>query len=162
MPGEDGLWSSEQLKIIHDGSEAERAEKIERLIAKDHYALNKLRVCIDNQGGDYNCGKCWKCIRTMVTLKILNKLKNSKSFPNSLPGNYSNSLRTYYQSSLKFTRENHKLAQKYNDMRMEKVLSREIRMGELDLVRDKRPIYFLFNEMLYYYWWKALKRIGIS
>ncbi len=161
-PLTDGLWSSGQVKIIHDGAEAERAEKIERLITKDDYALNKLRVCIDNEGGDYNCGKCWKCIRTMITLKILGKLKNSNSFPDALPDNYTNSLRTYYQSSLKFTMENYKLAQKYTDKQMEQVLGREIRLGKLDLIRDKMPIYFLFNEMLYYYWWKALKKLGVS
>ena len=161
-PLTDRLWSNGQVKIIHDGAEAERAEKIETLIVKNTIALNKLRVCVDNAGGDYNCGKCWKCLQTMVTLKIVGKLKNSKSFPDELPENSSNSMQIYNHSSLKFTMENLKLAQKYNDKQMEKVLSREIRFGKLDLLRDKRPIYFLFNEMLYYYWWKILKKSGVS
>lgn len=161
-PLTDGLWSNEHTKIIHDGSEVERAEKIERLIMKDAFALNKLRVCVDNDGGDYNCGKCWKCVRTMVTLKILGCLKKSGSFPDTLPPGYTNSLRTYLQSSLKFTKENLNLARRYNDKELEELLNREIRIGKLDLIRDNRSIYFICNEMFYYYWWKLMKKLGFS
>jgi len=161
-PLTDGLWSNEHTKIIHDGCEVERAEKIEKLIMKDAFALNKLRVCIDNDGGDYNCGKCWKCVRTMVTLKILGCLKNSGSFPDDLPAKYSLYLRTYNKSSLKFTQENLKLAIYYEDKEMEDLLNREIRIGKLDIMRDNKPIHFVFFEMLYYYRWKLLKRLGVS
>jgi hypothetical protein len=66
-PHIDPLWSTETLQFIHD-SPITRLEKL-RTIGEDTFALNLLRVCY--QGGEYNCSKCEKCVRTMISLRLL-------------------------------------------------------------------------------------------
>ena len=47
------------------GCEASRLDKLE-LVAAEPAARHWLRVCWENRGGAYNCGRCEKCLRTMV------------------------------------------------------------------------------------------------
>lgn len=79
----DPLWSSENLEFIHDGCEATRVNKV-ALIAQYDIALNTLRVCWTNPDSVYNCGKCEKCIRTMINLKINNALSRCTTFSEEL------------------------------------------------------------------------------
>lgn len=67
-PLTDPLYSNECVRIIHDGAEARRVEKT-RKIVECALALANLRVCFDNI--NTNCGKCPKCLRTMIALKLL-------------------------------------------------------------------------------------------
>lgn len=67
-PLTDPLYSNECVQIIHDGAEARRVEKT-RKIVESEAALANLRVCFDDMNA--NCGKCAKCIRTMIALKLL-------------------------------------------------------------------------------------------
>lgn len=157
----DHLWSTEQTQIIHDGAEKERAQKIADLIVKDNFALNNLRVCVDNDGGIHNCGKCGKCIRTMVTLEIIGLLKNSEIFPQKLPANFVRQLHTFIPDSLEFTKENLKLAKKYGRTDIEKTLEREIRLGNLEILRRDKSVGFVFRETVYYYYIKILKKLGL-
>jgi len=80
----DPLWSTEALAIVHDGAEATRIEKIRDWIAKSDVALRHLRVCWENRDGDYNCGKCEKCVRTMVNLELTGVLGKCRSFARPL------------------------------------------------------------------------------
>lgn len=155
----DYLWSNEHVSIVHDGAETQRARKIANVIAHDAFALNNLRVCVNNEGGNYNCGRCWKCIRTMVTLKIINRLNDASSFPHELPVHFNRELRTYKIGSMKFTMENLKLAREYGDKEMERTLLREIRIGKLDLFREGKPFRHLMAEMIYYTLIKAGRRL---
>jgi len=157
----DHLWSTEQTQIIHDGAEKERAEKIADSIVNDNFALNNLRVCVDNDGGIHNCGKCGKCIRTMVTLEILGLLKNSEIFPHKLPDEFAIQLNTFIPDSLEFTKENLKLAKKYGRKDIEKILEREIRLGNLEILRRDKSVGFVFRETVYYYYIKFLKKLGV-
>jgi hypothetical protein len=77
----DELWSTERLEVVHDGCEARRVDKIERLVAWAPLALEHLRVCLDNQGGAFNCGRCRKCVRTMIALDLLGALPRARTFP---------------------------------------------------------------------------------
>ena len=67
-PLTDGLWSTEGTEVIHDGAESGRTEKLRRVAACPD-ALQLLRVCWQDAG--YNCGRCEKCLRTMVSLRLL-------------------------------------------------------------------------------------------
>jgi hypothetical protein len=80
----DPLWETEALAVVHDGCEALRVEKIEALLGEPT-ALEGLRVCLDNDGGPSNCGRCRKCVRTMLALDILDALPRAKGFPAALP-----------------------------------------------------------------------------
>lgn len=77
----DELFSTESLQVVHDGAEALRPEKLERIVHWEReLVLSHLRVCIMNSGGDYNCGHCYKCVRTAVALQILGALDDAKMF----------------------------------------------------------------------------------
>jgi len=157
----DHLWSTEQTRIIHDGAEKERARKITDLIAYDSFALNNLRVCTNNQGGIHNCGVCPKCIRTMITLEILGLLESSAIFPEKLPRHYRRQLNTFIPDSLEFTRENLNLALENNRKDISRILQREIRIGKLDYLRKGGSLDFVFREVIFYYWIKFLRKLGI-
>jgi hypothetical protein len=79
----DPLWSSESLQFTHDGCEATRVEKVS-LIAKYDIALQTLRVCWENPNSSYNCGRCEKCLRTMINLKVNNALDRCTTFDKEL------------------------------------------------------------------------------
>ena len=81
----DPLWSSERLDVIHHGAEARRVDKIAAILAEWTSALPLLRVCLKNSGGNFNCGRCRKCLRTMVALQMLGALGKAGSFPGELP-----------------------------------------------------------------------------
>jgi hypothetical protein len=53
-----------------------------RLLAQFPEVLSRLRVCWANLG-DYNCGHCEKCIRTMLGLKALG-IDRCEAFPGTL------------------------------------------------------------------------------
>ena len=82
-PAIDPLWSTEGLEFVHDGSEAARPEKV-RFIASSPAALRSLRVCWENREGAYNCGKCEKCLRTMMDLFLCGALERAEVFPKTI------------------------------------------------------------------------------
>lgn len=78
----DPLWSTETLTIVHDLDVKTRQQKIQDFIAPSPLALENLRVCWRNLS--YNCGKCDKCLSTMIDLRIAGVLEKSKTFPTIL------------------------------------------------------------------------------
>jgi hypothetical protein len=79
----DHLWNSETLSFVHDGCEAGRIDKL-RLIATSEHAMKSLRVCWKNRFGPYNCCKCEKCIRTMISLQAIGQLDRCTTFNTEL------------------------------------------------------------------------------
>ena len=77
----DEMYSTENLAIVHDGAEVSRAEKLALAVEWNReLVLDNLRVCIRNQGGDFNCGKCRKCVRTDIPLKIIGAWDDARTF----------------------------------------------------------------------------------
>jgi len=76
----DPLWSTETLEIVHDGGET-RVDKL-RVLAQYPDFLRQLRVCWENLG-TYNCGRCEKCIRTMLGLLAVG-VNRCAAFPDTL------------------------------------------------------------------------------
>ncbi len=64
-------FSTSQLKIISSGSEGDRNDKI-NFIADKPIAQKYLHVCLKR--GERNCGRCDKCLRTLIALDAINKL----------------------------------------------------------------------------------------
>jgi hypothetical protein len=77
----DPLYSTETLSLIHDGANATRVEKV-AAIAENRVVQRTLRVC--NKGGAYNCGRCEKCLRTMINLRIAGALDKIVTFDRHL------------------------------------------------------------------------------
>jgi hypothetical protein len=121
----DELWSNEQTTVRCDGAEASRAEKIERIVAADPVAHRYLRVCTHNDGGGFNCGRCAKCIRTMVALRACGQLEHMQTFPKQLPPEIGKLLRN---DALSFVEENLGLFERTGrDPALRALLEREIR-----------------------------------
>jgi hypothetical protein len=76
----DPLWSTEAVQIVHDGVET-RMNKL-RVVVQHPEVLSRLRVCWENQG-NYNCGRCEKCVRTMLALRALG-VDHCAAFPYTL------------------------------------------------------------------------------
>jgi len=79
----DPLWGSEDVELVHDGCESSRIEKV-ALLASQPAAQAHLRVCLVNWDGSYNCGRCEKCLRTMVAMEALGVLDRFPTFPNQV------------------------------------------------------------------------------
>lgn len=79
----DQLWSTEQLEIVDDGGRFSRMERLER-IAGNPVVQRTLRVCCENRGGAYNCGRCRKCLMTMCGLEALGIRHQVETFPADL------------------------------------------------------------------------------
>jgi hypothetical protein len=79
----DPLWSTESVLFVHDGCEADRAEKT-AAIAEDDLALSVLRVCWENRNGAHNCGECEKCLHTMITMELIGAFKRCRTFDHPL------------------------------------------------------------------------------
>lgn len=81
-PALDPLWSTEVLEFIHDGADAVRHEKL-RAVAEDVLGQRELRVCLQSMNGldVYNCGRCEKCLVTMLALQLQGLLAGVTTFP---------------------------------------------------------------------------------
>jgi hypothetical protein len=79
----DMHFSSEDMRIVHDGFTLTRHEKLKHVVGLD-VALQHIRVC--NRFRRYrkdivNCGECEKCVRTMLGLLALGALDKTDAFP---------------------------------------------------------------------------------
>lgn len=74
--------STENTEVLLDG-QIHRAEKVAYL-CQQPVTYSTLRVCWEHPDGIMNCGKCEKCIRTMVELELAGGLKDYKTFKSKL------------------------------------------------------------------------------
>ena len=79
-PELDPLWSTETTEIVHDGIDATRAQKVSTQVAHSDLALRTLRVCFEPEQQPLNCGRCGKCIQTMIILHNAGVLDSCTSF----------------------------------------------------------------------------------
>lgn len=82
-PRLDPNFGSVDLRIRHDGITLTRFQRTE-LIAGWDAAIRHLRVCnqFRSYGQDmFNCGRCEKCVRTMLALLSLGVLHKTDAFP---------------------------------------------------------------------------------
>lgn len=121
----DPLWGTESLKIVHDGNEAGRIEKL-ALIAQSDIALRTLRVCLDRTDGAYNCGHCEKCIRTMINLHLSGVPPHSTTFSRELDLDAVANLVLEDEHALIFARENLRAAEAKEDKELAKALQQAI------------------------------------
>ena len=78
----DPLYSTTELQIRHENAALSRLEKT-KLVGEWDVALKQLRVCNEKasyQNGNYNCGRCEKCVRTMTAFLALGMLDRIATF----------------------------------------------------------------------------------
>jgi hypothetical protein len=77
----DPEYSDERLTIVHDACSAMRPDKT-LYLANEPLALKYLRVCPGRKNdGNYNCCRCEKCVRTMVSFHAIGVLDKTSAFP---------------------------------------------------------------------------------
>lgn len=69
-PMTDRLCSTASMAVNIDGCEASRSEKVDWLV-RNTSATDHLRVCWQGPTLDRNCGRCEKCVRTMLNFWCL-------------------------------------------------------------------------------------------
>ncbi len=152
----DHLWSTENIEIIHDGCELNRSEKIEKIVKLEPMVLDYLRTCTSNKGQEWNCGKCIKCIRTMVSLKAIDFLRKSKTYPHDIP---KKSIKKLFlknkERELSFTEANLKLARKANK---DKKLIKELDVAIHVFKRKKAAKMFLKEFPMFFNFLKRIKK----
>lgn len=79
----DQLWSTEELEIVDDGGRFSRMQRLERLV-ENPIACRSLRVCWENPDRTYNCGRCRKCLMTLIALEAIGARERVTSFPPEL------------------------------------------------------------------------------
>lgn len=80
-PDLDPRWSVPgRLQVEHGDASGRR---MDRVLAIAHHPLvhRHLRVCWQNLGSELNCGRCEKCVRTMVMLAGADQLQHCATFP---------------------------------------------------------------------------------
>lgn len=129
-PDLDPSWSSSSVQFIHDSTEVSRPEKAAG-IAHSKAALDNLHVCWTNYGNTYNCGKCEKCVRTMINLHIAGALDRCPVLPNDIP--ITSITRTYFdRRAREFVYENLVAlrASSLDDPALEEALDSALRRGK--------------------------------
>lgn len=121
----DHLWATETTKFVHDGCEATRIQKA-AAIANDQIALDILRVCYKNPKGAYNCGKCDKCLRTMMNLQAVGALNKCKTLPHQLDYSMIANAEILDNNTLSFYEENRDAAQKTGQTQLVSALNQAI------------------------------------
>ena len=66
----DPLLGSDSFRIVHDGARYRRFDKI-KAINEWPEAREHLRVCWQGASSEYNCCRCEKCIRNILTFRAL-------------------------------------------------------------------------------------------
>ncbi|MCU1357847.1 MAG: hypothetical protein JWM89_3265 [Acidimicrobiales bacterium] len=80
-PDFDPRWSVPgRLRIEHGDATGRRLDRV-LAIAGHPLVHQHLRVCWQNVAGTLNCGRCEKCVRTMVMLAGADQLQRCRTFP---------------------------------------------------------------------------------
>ncbi|MFI5180204.1 MAG: hypothetical protein ACHQPI_02305 [Thermoanaerobaculia bacterium] len=69
-PVTDGMMSSESFRISHDGADVAKIEKV-KAISGWPEARRYLRVCWEGAQKDRNCGRCQKCVWTLLVFRMI-------------------------------------------------------------------------------------------
>lgn len=75
----DPFYSSAHMAIDHHGLEMSRLAKT-AIVAEWPVALDHVNVCVSPNSVGENCGRCEKCLRTMLALLALGKLNATAAF----------------------------------------------------------------------------------
>ncbi len=69
-PATDHLLSNKAMRLVLDGSGFSRTEKVE-LVSIHETATRVAKVCWEGKESHRNCGRCEKCVRTLLNFKAV-------------------------------------------------------------------------------------------
>lgn len=125
----DSRFSTDMVRIEHDGAHASRVDKTVTL-ARSPVAQRHLRVCWQNTGS-YNCGVCGKCLRTKTCLRLAGALESFRTFDHFVDPAVLRATPIANASDLSFVTENRDYARAVGDVEIERALSAAIRAYRL-------------------------------
>jgi hypothetical protein len=118
----DPLWSSGNLQFVHHGCEATRINKVD-YISNEDIALKSLRVCWENPNSEYNCGRCEKCLRTMINLRACNKLDECTTFSSDFDYKLVSQIFVHDEHGRAFVQQNYdELVERNIDPKLQRIL----------------------------------------
>lgn len=106
-PDVDEHFGSDATSFIHHAA-VPRSQKIKAL-ASNPTALAHLRVCYLNPDEAYNCARCEKCVRTMISLAANDSLEACATFPDHLDLDLVRALDLRPHSRMVFAMQNYRL-----------------------------------------------------
>lgn len=146
----DHWWSTEKTDIFHDGSEVERAEKTAKFLPQNALARKYLRVCLKNYGSETNCGKCTKCLRTMLPLQATGKLSMFTTFPDQLPKNWAKIFQINNERDLNHAEPILELAKECEvDPKLIKSMSRKIELARYVIFFNQHNLLTAIKSMIF-------------
>jgi hypothetical protein len=77
-------WSTPAVGFDLDGLRANRIDKIRSIAELDPGAFRRLRVCVGRPTEGLNCGRCFKCIRNQLELRVAGALDLGARFQHPL------------------------------------------------------------------------------
>ena len=84
-PELDTSWSTRALAIDHDGAETDRIGKVKRLAQWRPERIREISVCHDaGRQTPQNCGRCEKCLRNLLVLRVCGLSHLADSFAEPL------------------------------------------------------------------------------
>jgi len=101
----DPMWGSEAMEFIHFGMEADRIEKL-RSLSQHDWLLKSLRCCNERPATALNCGRCEKCMRTMLNLMVVGALERCPTFEVGLDPRRLAAIRLHTGHTRALTRQN--------------------------------------------------------
>lgn len=143
----DENWSTESCEIVHDAAELSRPEKLKH-IAASKILMDRLRVC-SFKSGEFNCGKCEKCIRTMITLNILGT--QVATLPQVPSPRLIKRLPIYNAQQFYFARQNYEMAVREGDVLASRSLKKALRRYWLRRVAKEADQAFFGGRLLKLY-----------
>ena len=100
----DPLYSGDQLRIEHVDA-VSRVTKLEYLVESE-LAMRSLRVCFQPGVDGLNCGRCAKCVRTMVGLRAIGAAGRCRTLPAEFSLREMSSGKVKTRRSLVYVKEN--------------------------------------------------------
>ena len=66
----DPMFSSDTFRLVHDGAGFARNQKVQ-LVSQWAAGMQNLRVCWEGSDPSRNCGRCEKCVRTILNFRVV-------------------------------------------------------------------------------------------
>lgn len=132
------MFSAGGCEFSVDGGEMSRLRKV-AAVAESPLAMDTLRVCWANHEPAYNCGRCAKCVRTMLELEIAGVLEQCSTLPNVIDPEAVARIRPLFEHEVAVLRERHRLvAERGGDKDVLDALDQAIARAEADIAASKR------------------------
>jgi hypothetical protein len=134
------MFSTAGCEFTVDGGEVSRLRKV-AAVADSPLALDTLRVCWASHEPGYNCGRCAKCVRTMLELELTGALRRCSTLPHVFDPRVVSRIRILFPHEILILRERYRgLAALDGDDVVLKALEEAIARAEADIAASERAL----------------------